>query len=162
MTTTKFDTSTIEGRVRTAALRGIINGAEMVRDEAIRSMTMDPKTGRKYPGNPRQSSAPGESPARQTGNLIATMDIQVDAPNLNAAAVARASYASALEFGTERIAPRPFLRAALAKMRPQIVQMVEAEIAFALVEDEFNAAFAFGSVADDFASTIDRGVGRTR
>jgi HK97 gp10 family phage protein len=134
-------------RIRRGIMVGVHDGAEIVRTESIRSMAMETKSGRHYRGNPRRSSAPGEPPARQTGFLIATLDI-VDEPDRLAARVnAGADYAAALEFGTQKMAPRPFLRAALINKQKE-------------VEDTINASIAFALVGDEFSSVISQNVGR--
>jgi hypothetical protein len=77
-----------------------------------------PKTGRVYRhGNVlHRASAPGEAPATDTGNLV----------NSGYAKRARralwhvgytAEYARALEYGTPRILPRPYLRPAVEHFR---------------------------------------------
>lgn len=122
----------IMARVRAAAMTGVLNGAEMVREEAIRSMVAEEKTGRKYPSLPNRSSAPGEAPARQSGRLVAGIDIRTEPADLKAVVNAGTAYAAALEFGTEKIAPRPFMRPALAKMKDDIEREIRARIAGAL------------------------------
>jgi hypothetical protein len=82
-----------------------------VGDEADRLILKTKKTGTWYPKNPRRSSAPGESPASQSGKLINSKRItgrgrkwklQYTAP-----------HAVKLEFGTWKMAPRPFVRRAM-------------------------------------------------
>lgn len=76
------------------------------------------KSGKPYTrrGTTHQASAPGEAPAIDTGNLANS--IQVDLHGLSAVIGTNAEYAEALEFGTVRMAPRPFLAPAMAKARP--------------------------------------------
>lgn len=78
------------------------------------SIMNPPKSGRVYQRGKRahQASAPGEAPATDVGNLVNsallfktnTADWLI---NWNA------EYAAALEYGTPRILPRPFLRPAM-------------------------------------------------
>jgi HK97 gp10 family phage protein len=130
--TAKFDIEGIMARARQGALIGVMNGAEMVRTEAIRTMTSEAKTGRKYPGLPNRSSAPGESPARQSGRLIAGIDIRPEPAALRAVVNASTAYAAALEFGTQKMAPRPFMRPALAAKKAEIEREISARVAEAI------------------------------
>jgi HK97 gp10 family phage protein len=41
---------------------------------------------------------------------------------------ANAPYASALEFGTSKMAERPYMRPAAAKARPQVAELVKAAV----------------------------------
>lgn len=70
----------------------------------MRLSMAEAKHGHKY-GN-HTASAPGESPAVDTGFL--TNSIQVEANGLQAIVGTNAEYAEHLEFGTAFIAPRPF------------------------------------------------------
>lgn len=85
-----------------------------------------PKSGRVYArpgGRSHQASAPGEAPANDRGFL---------AGSLRAAPAGRLSwrvstdkrYGAALELGTERIAPRPFLAPALLRVKDGFVAAV--------------------------------------
>lgn len=132
MAKVQFDIAALEARIRAAAMGGVIDGAEQVRDEAIRSMTQDPKSGRKHSGLPNRSSAPGESPARQSGNLINQIALREDVSRLAVVINSGAAYAAALEFGTETMAPRPVMRPSLAKMVPEIEQAVRERVMAAL------------------------------
>lgn len=70
-----------------------------------------PGTGRRY--GKHTASAPGEPPAPDLGNLRdnsnADTDLRRDGENVVGSIIVNASYAEALERGTERIAARPFL-----------------------------------------------------
>lgn len=63
-------------------------------------------------GRSHQASAPGEPPAVDTGFLINSIqtDVKSDA---EATITIAAEYAEALEFGTSKIEPRPFVRPAI-------------------------------------------------
>lgn len=70
-----------------------------------------PGTGRQY--GKHRASAPGEPPAKDLGNLSANTNanpnLRDDGDDIVGTIDANAEYAKALEQGTERIAPRPFL-----------------------------------------------------
>lgn len=92
------------------AVKGIQRAA--LAGEAITKANLSrPGTGRIY--GKHQASAPGEPPAVDTGRLrnATQADTQVrrDSDGIVGRVVANAEYAHALEVGTERIAPRPFL-----------------------------------------------------
>lgn len=89
-------------------LRGALGKAETILKEDI---LRRPGSGKIY--GKHQASAPGEPPAPDTNNLRsntnADPNIREDGVDLVGRVVANAGYAEALEKGTERIAPRPFL-----------------------------------------------------
>jgi len=126
-------------------------GKDLVKD-ARQLIIKGPKTGRLYrlPGRKKRhrASAPGEPPANRTGALQRSIDFQIHGadsmefgsnPNANllarAAAPAGASisvYPAALEFGTGRMAPRPYLRPTIEKNNRRARAHFEAEIRRAL------------------------------
>jgi hypothetical protein len=77
------------------------------------SMT-GPKTGRTYKrrGRSHTASAPGESPAVDTGFLINSIQTTIKS-DTQAEIVIAAEYAEALEFGSSKVAARPFVRSAI-------------------------------------------------
>lgn len=89
-------------------LRGALSKAETILKEDI---LRRPGSGKIY--GKHQASAPGEPPAPDTNNLRsntnADPNIREEGGDLVGRIVANAGYAEALEKGTERIAPRPFL-----------------------------------------------------
>jgi hypothetical protein len=72
-----------------------------------------PRSGRLYPRGQRmhQASAPGESPAPDTGQLRNTGSVEFERglTGPQGKLVFATEKAAALELGTERMAPRPFL-----------------------------------------------------
>lgn len=73
---------------------------------------------RSYGANP---SAPGEPPAKQTGRLRASVAWEV--AGLVARVGTNVRYGRWLEFGTSRMAARPWLRRALAETRGRILAL---------------------------------------
>lgn len=116
--------------VRQAALRGVIKGANIVRDEILRLIQQSPHTGLIYTrrGITHQASAPGEPPASDTGNLVQNITIEIDAQNLKATITSNAEYADALEFGTAKMEPRPYMRVGLENKADEVRAAVEEEI----------------------------------
>lgn len=90
---------------------------EKVKARIIQHMTQDPKTGRIYylPGGKlHQASAPWESPAKMTENLISALNYEVEGNKLTIGALSMGvlgivDYAKDLERGTPKMAPRPYL-----------------------------------------------------
>ena len=72
----------------------------------------EPKSGIKYPWLRVRSSAPGEAPAAQTGQLRASITWERWLPGLRAVGT-NVEYGRFLELGTSRMKPRPFLRPSL-------------------------------------------------
>ena len=81
----------------------------------MRTDMAEEKHGREY-GN-HVASAPGESPAIDTGFLANS--IQVEAEGLSAIVGTNADYAMHLEFGTVNMEPRPFYDPAFEAERPE-------------------------------------------
>ena len=80
-------------------------------------------TGRIYPrpgGKFHQASAPGESPATDLGHLVNSIvaDTQHARTQLLGEVTVGAEYGSHLEFGTVKMAPRPFLAPSIDEIRP--------------------------------------------
>lgn len=80
-----------------------------------------------------QASAPGEPPAVDTGTLRRA--VQIDDSELRGKQVIRnrigtaLPYAKWLEFGTARMAPRPWARPSLVKVEPTFVEEVRRTVA---------------------------------
>jgi HK97 gp10 family phage protein len=118
-------------RIRQAAMQGVIEGTELVHSTAVRLIMNGPKTGKVYRrrGVEHQASAPGEPPASDTGALVQRSGTEYDQANLVGTVTFHSKYAAALEFGTERIEPRPFARPALAMNREAIQDAIGRRIA---------------------------------
>lgn len=88
--------------------------ANTVTAEAKRSLAQGGK-GRQY--GRHRASAPGDPPATDTGRLVTSIgnELATDEKGLHARVGTNVKYALFLELGTRRMAPRPFLRRALAK-----------------------------------------------
>ncbi len=80
----------------------------------IRDDMAEEKHGRKYGSH--VASAPGESPAIDTGFLANS--IQVEAEGLTAIVGTNAEYAEVLEFGGVHMEPRPFMEPAFEAEAP--------------------------------------------
>ena len=115
----KYEKGALNGIRRAVAL-----GAVNVQREAVKSIQEGGKSGvvyQKY--NPRrvhQASAAGEPPASDTGLLASNISLDIDPDGLGASVDSRADYSSFLEFGTSKMAARPFMQPALEMNRKKI------------------------------------------
>lgn len=92
----------------------LYKGADTIRAEAHRSISAGSVSGKNH-----VPSAPGEPPNRDTGTLQAHLKATQPAP-LAAEVRSEAPYAAALEFGTSKMAARPYMRPARDKMLPKV------------------------------------------
>lgn len=120
--------------VAQAAFRGVVRGTESVKTRMVERIQQPPKTGRIYKRNTveHQASAPGESPASDTGRLAQSVTTSYDPSRIAGYVNVSTEYAAALEFGTPRIAPRPYARVSLAEKAKEIQDDIAREIAGAL------------------------------
>lgn len=72
-------------------------------------------------------SAPGEAPNQDTGVLANNIEVTQLTP-LIVEISSNAPYSSPLEFGTSKMAARPFMRPARDKTRPEVEEMVKAAV----------------------------------
>ena len=70
-----------------------------------------------------QASSPGEAPATDTGGLITSVYFKKD--GTAAIAGSRLAYAYYLEFGTQKIAPRPSWTPAAEAVQPKFIKRIE-------------------------------------
>jgi len=111
-------------------------GIRVLQREVLAAMNA-PKSGRAYrvsrTGALHVAAAPGEAPAVETANLaisIAQGARVTEATNTQAEAVLEAStpYAAHLEYGTSRMAARPYFRTTLDAKQDAIRQAIEREL----------------------------------
>jgi HK97 gp10 family phage protein len=126
----RFNRRRIAERVKRATARGLVRATEDVRNEAITLIQNSPATGRTYQrrGVTHVASSPGNPPRTDTGTLINSIRTKFMYENLTGIVNAGARYAAPLEFGTQRIEPRPFMRPALANKRRDINKFVREEV----------------------------------
>ena len=101
--------------------------ANLVRNTAVESILQGAKSGVTYSKyNPRRThtaSAAGEPPASDTGYLANNILVNIDADGFGASVESRADYSSFLEFGTSKMAARPFMQPALEENRAKIKRL---------------------------------------
>jgi hypothetical protein len=103
--------------VRREVGKAVVEAAELVAAEAVASISADWISGPDHvPSNP------GEPPNADTGRLHRAIDV-VRRGELTADVVSAAPYAD-LEFGTARVAARPYLRPATEKKRREAVALI--------------------------------------
>ena len=103
--------------------------ANAVLADAVLRIANPPKTGRVYRHGKveHQASAPGESPAVDTGALMNSV-IMNRRGTADYEVIFSAEYAKPLEFGTPHILPRPFVRPAIARERPRYKSALRARL----------------------------------
>jgi len=107
--------------------------AQKVRGDAIKSIQRGTKTGLVYTRGPgqnlsptHQSSAPGQAPATDTGNLVSS--IKAESKELSGRVYSDIKYAFWLEFGTVKMRPRPYLNPALMSNQKYFVNQLQRAI----------------------------------
>lgn len=107
-------------------------GVNLIANDAKRSIARGSKTGRIYRrhGIEHQASAPGEPPATDTGMLIASIvaDAVLEGDEIAGFVDARAEYAVHLEYGTRKMAARPFLIPAVELNRARVGELIAAAL----------------------------------
>ena len=116
--------------VRAGVVTGLQRGVEAVEAEATSLVLSTPKSGRWY--GKHQASAPGEPFASDKGTLLASATKSVDPAALTANLNYSGDHAAAMEYGTSRVAPRPYARPAIVNKRDEIIADIQDEIGKAL------------------------------
>jgi HK97 gp10 family phage protein len=126
--------SRVTETIRAATVQGLNRGVEDVANEAVSLILNTPKSGRIYRrgGVAHQASAPGEAPASDTGQLVASVTTSVDEGNLTGNVNFGSDHAAVLEYGSSRMSPRPFARPALVNKRDAVRQDIAEEVGRAL------------------------------
>lgn len=106
----------ISANIEPNTINLLLEMGELVRQEAMASIREGTVRG---PGH--IPSLPGHPPKGDTGRLELGIDVELRRSDKTVNVISRAPYSAALEFGTSRIAPRPFLRPALQKHRSRFV-----------------------------------------
>ena len=114
----------------TALKQAVLAGALMVEKSAKENIAQSEHSGRVYVnhGVVHQASAPGESPATDTGTLISSIQHWASGDGLTVAVGSRLNYATYLEYGTTKMAERPFLGPALDVNREDIIKRILAAL----------------------------------
>lgn len=123
----------LQGRIEEGILNGLRALALTAQGYAVQSITHGPKTGRFYKRGKKmhRASAPGEAPANDIGHLAENIKIDVT-QELTVDLRALPPYAIHLEYGTVKMAARPFLRPAAEKAGQRSKEIFDAYITEAL------------------------------
>ncbi len=81
-----------------------------------------------------EASTPGEPPRRQTGALRDSLTVALAPDRLSARVGTDLDVGAQLEFGTQAIAPRPWLAPAAENVAPKIQARIEAAVRQALID----------------------------
>ncbi|UOF83002.1 putative tail assembly protein [Caudoviricetes sp.] len=119
---------------RNAVRKAIKISAYELQGDIRKSILRDPHTGRIY--GKHQASAPGETPASDTGNLARNIIVLSEKDGDAVYIVSRAPYSAALEFGSYhnrggsawRVEPRPFMLPAMVRNHAKIVERIKKAI----------------------------------
>lgn len=98
--------------------RALFAGGEMIQTEAQLSITRGAVSGKGH-----VPSLPGQPPNQDTGVLAGNIET-TRAGKLRVRVASKAGYSAPLEFGTSKMAARPFMRPARDKMKPQVRALV--------------------------------------
>ncbi len=101
-----------------AAARALYAGGQLLESEAERSITAGAVSGANH-----VPSLPGQPPNEDTGTLRRNIETEIGGPNL-VTVTSYAPYSAFLEYGTSRAAPRPFMKPAADRARPDIERLV--------------------------------------
>lgn len=121
--TDELSGGTAKARVE-SALRA---GAFVVQSTAQRKILSGAKSGKVYKqgkSGSHRASAPGESPANRTGTLVRGIQIQPGDEPLSYDVHSLADYAGYLEYGTSRMAPRPYLEPSAKESADKIAELI--------------------------------------
>jgi HK97 gp10 family phage protein len=106
----------------------VLATAVEMRADIVKSIQSGPASGRTYrksnPTRTHTASAPGQPPMTDTGRLANSITFD-RIGDLTATVGSELIYASWLEYGTSRMASRPFFRPAVERMRPVYIGKLE-------------------------------------
>lgn len=106
--------------------RALFVGGETIRAHAQRSITEGAVSGKSH-----VASAPGQPPNEDTGHLRTRIEVTQPAP-LRVEIASEARYSAALEYGTSRMAARPFMGPAARARRKEVTGLVRKAVTVAV------------------------------
>lgn len=125
----------LSDEVRAEVGKAVTGTAIMLRADVVERIQRGPASGvvytKKNPNRVHQASAPGEAPATDTGRLANSIEFDQIGP-LTATVGSSLLYALYLEYGTTRMAPRPYFRPAVEAVRPKFERALERALAGAI------------------------------
>jgi phage gpG-like protein len=102
-------------------------GALELQGEIRRRISRGSRSGRIYKRGAKgehQASAPGEYPKTDFGGLVQSIFVQMQDRNLDASVGTDLKYGTHLEFGTSKMAARPWLFPTFEDLKPRIIRRV--------------------------------------
>lgn len=113
----------------------VIGTAMALKADIAQRIQRGPASGRVYQKyNPRrthQASAPGQAPMSDTGRLANNIFFDTEG-QMSAVVGSTIAYAVMLEYGTRKMAARPFFTPAVEAMRPKFAKQLERAISGAM------------------------------
>ena len=110
--------------VRPTVAQIVFAAADELAAEAAISITTGAVSGKQH-----QPSKPGDPPMADTGALARSIHVaRKSRKSVSARGVADAPHAMALEYGTSKMAERPFMRPAVARVEPKMKASIERAI----------------------------------
>ena len=128
--TVKDRTPELLQKLDAAIGRFVVKGAAYIEGE-VKSSMAEAKTGRAYrrgKGSTHIASAPGESPAIDSSNLVGSIETIISANRLEAKIGTPVEYGHYLETGTENMEARPVWEPEAREALPTLERMLKAEI----------------------------------
>lgn len=107
-----------------AVTKALYRGGRIIEQHAELSITQGSVSGREH-----APSLPGDPPKRDTGILDSNIETRVEAENPPEVHVeSKAPYSAPLEFGTSKMAARPFMRPAAVARSEEVAKLVGAQV----------------------------------
>lgn len=103
--------------------KALYAAGNLIEIDAEISITKGSVSGKKH-----VASLPGQAPNRDSGTLDNNIETVLVSP-LKVEVSSNAPYAAALEFGTSKMAARPYMRPAVARKKAEAVAMIQAAVA---------------------------------
>ena len=106
------------------SLKAVNRSTMVVRDTVVVGIAEGSRTGVEKPDGSRRSG-PGEYPKTDGGELVAnvTTNVKRQGTTVIGQIISGAPYSEALEFGTTKMAPRPFMQPSLRKNEEKITNI---------------------------------------
>jgi HK97 gp10 family phage protein len=118
----------LSGDLREEAGKAVLATAVEMRADIVKSIQRGPASGITYekykPRRTHTASAPGQPPMSDTARLANSITFD-RLGDLTASVGSELNYAPWLEYGTSRMAARPFFRPAVERMRPKYIGKLE-------------------------------------
>jgi len=114
--------------IQSAVVRALNGLRQPIEDDIKRDLNRKksgPVVKRYGPSRRVRTSMPGEAPAKDRGNLMRSVEVEVDPVKFNMVLSANDHKARELEYGTRHMLARPFLRPALTRWRGRIVSAIQ-------------------------------------